>query len=65
MKKNSCIGYQPAKPGREHTPEEIALIKDHIENWNPAGHVLDHIKNGNYQKGADYIKNFIESGLGV
>lgn len=65
MKKNSCIGYQPAKPSREHTPEEIALIKDHIENWNPAGHVLDHIKNGNYQKGCDYIKEWITKPQGI
>ena len=65
MGKNNFSGYQPAAPGREHTPEVIALIKDHVENWNPAGRILDHIKNGNYQKGADYIKDYIKSGLGL
>lgn len=37
--RTSCIGYVPAPhhPEREHTPEELELIRDHVENWNPWG----------------------------
>ena len=37
MEKNSCIGYVPAPPTKGHTPEELELIRDHVENWNPWG----------------------------
>lgn len=37
MEKKSCIGYIPAPPSKGHTPEELELIRDHVENWNPWG----------------------------
>ena len=37
MEKKSCIGYIPAPPTKGHTPEELELIRDHVENWNPWG----------------------------
>ncbi len=45
------IVYPDTNPHRpEHTPEEIAAIKDHIENWNPNGHISDYVKNKQWAK---------------
>lgn len=45
-----------------HTPEEIALIKDHIENWNPEGRVSEYIKKGRIDKLCQAMKKEILKG---
>ncbi len=51
------IVYPDTNPHRpEHTPEEIAVMKDHIDNWNPYGHILDYIKNKQYSKVCKLLK---------
>jgi hypothetical protein len=50
------LGYQPAPKGKEPTKEELALIKDHVENWNRPAHLSDAAMRGDLAKGCQYIK---------
>ena len=36
--------------------EELALIKDHVENWNRPAHLSDAAMRGDLAKGCQYIK---------
>lgn len=57
-----CVPYtDPQRP--QHTPEEIELMQDHIDNWNPGAHALDQIKKGNFVKACELFKKSMFPGL--
>jgi hypothetical protein len=43
----------------EYSPEEIKLMQDHIDNWNPFGNVVERVARGDIAIGCLYIKKEI------
>lgn len=57
------LGYKPAPKGKEPTKEELALIKDHVENWNRPAHLSEAAMRGMLQRGVNFSKKICLEGI--
>lgn len=59
------LGYKPAPKGKEPTKEELALIKDHVENWNRPAHLSEAAMMGDVAKGCQFLKENMLGGKSI
>ncbi len=57
-RKSVFSGIKKSRQRKEqsYTAEEIMLMQDHINNWNPAGHMKEYIKAKQWGKVAKILR---------
>ncbi len=53
----SGVKQSPTRKKQVYTQEDIVLMQDHIDNWNPGGHIKEYIKAKKWGKICDILKH--------